>query len=353
MDRRDFLSKATAATALVAAQNIHMAHAATSSVDTRGLEPATQASGAQRATPVGGNMPYRTLGRTGEKVSAIGLGGHHIGQPKDPQQGIRIIRSAIDRGINFMDNCWDYHDGGSELRMGEALRDGYRQKVFLMTKIDGRTKESAAKQIDESLKRLQTDSVDLMQIHEVIRLEDPDMAFAPGGSIEALVEAKKAGKIRYIGFTGHKDPLVHLRMLEVAAQHGFRFDAVQMPLNVMDAHFRSFERQVLPVLVRDGIGVLGMKSMGGGIILKSGAATPVECLHYALSLPTSTVIAGMESMERLDQAIEVARTFKPMSKEAVGTLLARTAEAAKSGRYELFKTSAQFDGTARNPHWLG
>ncbi len=298
-------------------------------------------------------MIYRTLGKTGEKVSAIGLGGSHIGNPKDRDVGIRIIRSAIDRGITFMDNCWDYHDGESERRMGDALRDGYRQKVFLMTKIDGRTKESAAKQINESLKRLQTDSVDLMQIHEVIRLEDPDMAFAPGGSIEALVEAKKAGKIRYIGFTGHKDPLVHLRMLEVAAQHGFRFDAVQMPLNVMDAHFRSFERQVLPVLVRDGIGVLGMKSMGGGIILKSGAATPVECLHYALSLPTATVIAGMESMERLDQAIEVARTFRPMGKEAVEALLARTAEAAKAGRYELFKTSARFDGTARNPHWLG
>ena len=217
------------------------------------------------------------LGRTGVKVSAIGLGGHHIGQPKDAQLGIRLIRSAIDRGINFMDNCWDYHEGESEMRMGAALRDGYRQKAFLMTKIDGRTKESAAKQI--ALKRLQTDRVDLMQIHEVIRLEDPDMAFAPGGSIEALQEAKKAGKIRYIGFTGHKDPVVHLRMLEVAARHGFRFDAVQMPLNVLDAHFRSFERQVLPVLVRDGIGVLGMKSLGSGSILKSGAATAaMECL---------------------------------------------------------------------------
>jgi aryl-alcohol dehydrogenase-like predicted oxidoreductase len=358
MDRRDFLNKATAAaTGLTAAQSILPAHGATAPGETeaRDISPASLTADAQGAAQgrTGGDMPYRMLGRTGEKVSAIGLGGHHIGQPKEPQLGIRLIRNAIDRGINFMDNCWDYHDGDSEIRMGAALRDGYRQKVFLMTKIDGRTKESAAKQIDESLKRLQTDRVDLMQIHEVIRLEDPDMAFAPGGSIEALTEAKKAGKIRYIGFTGHKDPLVHLRMLEVAARHGFRFDAVQMPLNVMDAHFRSFERQVLPVLVRDGMGVLGMKSMGSGSILKSGAATAMECLHYALNLPTSTVIAGMESMERIDQAVEAARTFRPMSTEQVGALLARTSEAAKSGKYERFKTSAQFDGTARNPQWLG
>ncbi len=346
MDRRDFLGKAAAATTgLTATSNIRPARGGTAPGNTENpdLGPASQTADPQVTARgrTGGGMPYRMLGRTGEKVSAIGFGGHHIGQPKDPQSGIRLIRSAVDRGINFMDNCWDYHDGASEIRMGAALGDGYRQKVFLMTKID------------ESLRRLQTDRVDLMQIHEVIRLEDPDMAFAPGGSIEALLDAKKAGKIRYIGFTGHKDPLVHLRMLEVAAQNGFRFDAVQMPLNVMDAHFRSFERQVLPVLVRDGTGVLGMKSMGGGIILKSGAATAVECLHYALNLPTSTVIAGMESMERVDQAIEAARTFRPMSTEQVGALLARTAEAAKSGRYERFKTSAVFDGTARNPQWLG
>jgi aryl-alcohol dehydrogenase-like predicted oxidoreductase len=354
MDRRDFLGKATAATGLIAARNVGVAHARADELeDERWRRSSIQATGPQPAAPSSGDMPYRTLGRTGEKVSAIGLGGYHIGQPKDPQLGIRLIRSAIDRGINFMDNCWDYHDGGSEDRMGAALLDGYRQKVFLMTKIDGRTREAAARQIDESLRRLRTDHVDLMQIHEVIRLEDPDMAFAPGGSIEALLEAKKAGKIRYIGFTGHKDPLVHLRMLEVAAQHGFRFDAVQMPLNVMDAHFRSFERQVLPVLVREGIGVLGMKSMGGGIILRSGAVTAIECLHYALNLPTSTVITGMESMERLDQAIEAARTFRPLSTEQVKALLARTADAARSGRYELFKTTAQFDGTARNPQWLG
>jgi aryl-alcohol dehydrogenase-like predicted oxidoreductase len=234
-----------------------------------------------------GEMLYRTLGRTEEQVSVIGLGGHHIGRPKDEQEGIRLIRSAIDRGINFMDNSWDYHNGGSEIRMGKALQDGYRDRVFLMTKIDGRTKESATKQIDESLKRLQSDRIDLLQHHEVIRMEDPDRIFSPGGSMEAVVAAQKAGKIRYIGFTGHKDPLVHLRMLDVAAQNNFRFDTVQMPLNVMDAHFRSFEQQVLPVLVKNQIGVLGMKSMGDQNILKSNTVKPIECLHYAMNLPTS------------------------------------------------------------------
>src|SRR5437763_14496358 len=227
-------------------------------------------------------MRYRRLGRTGQEVSVIGLGGHHIGRQKEEKESIAIIRAAIDAGINFMDNCWDYHDGGSEVRMGKALRDGYRKKVFLMTKIDGRTKKAAAEQLDQSLERLQTDVIDLLQHHEVLRLEDPDRIFADGGAHEAMLEAKKAGKIRFIGFTGHKDPLVHLRMLEVAAKHGFQFDTVQMPLNVMDAHFRSFAHLVLPVLVRDQIGVLGMKSMGSGVILQSKAVTPVECLTYAL-----------------------------------------------------------------------
>src|SRR3984893_11019257 len=198
--------------------------------------------------------------------------------------------------------------------MGKALRDGYRQKAFLMTKFDGRTKESAAKQIDESLKRLQTDHIDLMQVHEVIRLEDPDRVFSPGGTMEALEEARKAGKIRFIGFTGHKDPIVHLRMLDTAKKHNFHFDSAQMPLNVMDAHFRSFSHQVVPRLVEEKIAVLAMKPMGDGIILKSNVVTPIECLHYAMSLPTSTVITGMESMEMLNQGLNAARTFKPMSK---------------------------------------
>ncbi len=300
-----------------------------------------------------GEMIYRTLGSTGEKVSAIGLGGHHIGRQKDEQESIKIIRSAIDRGINFMDNSWDYHNGGSEMRMGKALQNGYRQKVFLMTKIDGRTALAAAQQINESLQRLQTDHLDLMQFHEILRMEDPDRVFAPGGAMVAMLEAQKAGKVRYIGFTGHKDPLVHLRMLEVAAQNNFRFDTVQMPLNVMDAHFRSFSSQVLPILVKQQIGVLGMKSMGDQIILKSNTVKPIECLHYAMNLPTSTVITGIDSMAILDQAFEAARTFKPMSQTQVAALLNRTAQAAAKGEYEKFKTTNQFDSTAKNPEWLG
>jgi aryl-alcohol dehydrogenase-like predicted oxidoreductase len=298
-------------------------------------------------------MIYRLLGSTGEKVSAIGLGGFHIGQVKDDNEAIRIIRSAIDRGLTFMDNSWDYNDGRSEIIMGKALRDGYRQKVFLMTKVDGRTKEEAAKQIDESLKRLQTDRVDLMQHHEVIRFEDPDRIFAPGGAHEAFLEAKQAGKLRYIGFTGHKDPHVHLYMLKVARDHGFHFDTVQMPLNVMDAHFRSFAKDVLPELVKEGIGVLGMKSMGDSILLQSKIVSPIECLHYALSLPTSVVINGIGSMKLLDQAFEAIRTFKPLTDSERSALLAKTAKAAAHGEYELFKTTSHFDSTAMHPEWLG
>ncbi|HMJ65020.1 MAG TPA: aldo/keto reductase [Candidatus Binatia bacterium] len=300
-----------------------------------------------------GDMLYRTLGRSGEKVSAIGLGGYHIGMPPAEQEGIRIIRSAIDRGITFMDNSWDYHDGASEIRMGKALRDSYRDKVFLMTKIDGRTKKSAAQQLDQCLRRLQTDRIDLLQHHEIIRMEDPDRIFGDDGANEALLEAKKAGKIRYIGFTGHKDPVVHLRTLEVAAQHQFKFDAVQMPLNVLDAHFRSFEKHVLPVLAKEGIGVLGMKPFASGAVLETKTVTAIQCLHYALNLPTSVVITGMDSMERLEQALEAVRTFKPMDKDEVATLLARTAQAGSTGKHEGFKTTPQFDATAQHPEWLG
>ena len=252
-------------------------------------------------------MLYRTLGKTGERVSAIGLGGHHIGRPKDSQHGIRIIRSAVDRGITFLDNSWDYHDGESERRMGRALRDGYREKVFLMTKFDGRTQAAAAQQIDESLRRLETDHIDLIQLHENIRMEDADRFFEDKGAVQAVLAAKKAGKVRYIGFTGHKDPVVHLRMLDVAAAHDFAFDTCQMPLNVMDAHFRSFGRQVLPRLVHEGIAALGMKPLGDGNVLRAGKLTATECLHYALNLPVAVVITGCESMERLDQASRLRR----------------------------------------------
>jgi aryl-alcohol dehydrogenase-like predicted oxidoreductase len=300
------------------------------------------------------DMIYRTLGRTGEKVSAIGVGGWHLGLPKvDEQLAIRIVRTALDRGINFLDNSWDYNDGASELRMGKALRDGYRKKVFLMTKIDGRTKKAAAEQIDESLRRLRTDVIDLLQHHEVIRMEDPDRIFASGGAQEAVEAARKAGKVRYVGFTGHKDPAVHLRMVEVAKEHGFKFDACQMPLNVLDAHFRSFERNVVPALLREGIGVLGMKSMGDGLVLKSKAATPVECLRYAMSLPTSVVITGIDSMDILKQDLEAVKTFKPLTGQERSDLLGRTARAAARGEFERFKTTNAFDGTAKNPSWLG
>ncbi len=299
-----------------------------------------------------GDMLYRTLGRTGERVSAIGLGGYHIGNLKTEQESIHLIRTAIDRGMNFMDNCWDYQDGKCEVWMGKALRDGYRKKVFLMTKFDGRTKASTAQQIDESLQRLQTDVIDLMQYHENIRMEDPDRFFE-NGPLEALLEAKKAGKIRYIGFTGHKDPAVHLRMLEVAEQNKFHFDSAQMPLNILDASFRSFAHQVVPKLVEQGIAVLGMKPLASAAIPQSGVATAVECLHYALSLPTSVVINGCDSMARLDQAFEAIRTFKPLTKDEITALVTKTREAALTGKLERFKTSSQFDGTARNPQWMG
>src|SRR5579871_800790 len=302
----------------------------------------------------GGSMIYRTLGKTGERVSAIGMGGFHIGQPKlSDDESLKLIRSAIDGGINFMDNSWDYNKGQSEIRMGKALKDGYRQKVFLMTKLDGRTKEEATKQINESLQRLQTDHVDLIQHHEIIRFDDPDRIFAEDGAQEAVLEAKRAGKVRFIGFTGHKDPHIHLYMLEVAARNNFHFDTVQMPLNVMDAHFRSFGKLVLPILVEQQIGVLGMKSMGDHIILKSGVVQPLECLHYALNLPTSVVITGIDSQEILKQAFEAAKTFKPMGPAEVAALLAKTEQVAAHGDYELFKTSAHFDSTAHHPEWLG
>jgi aryl-alcohol dehydrogenase-like predicted oxidoreductase len=299
-------------------------------------------------------MIYRTLGSTGEKVSAIGVGGWHLGlKTVDEQLAIRIVRSAIDRGINFLDNCWDYNDGASELRMGKALRQGYRERAFVMTKIDGRSKKEAARQLDESLRRLGVDCIDLVQHHEIIRFEDPHRVFDEKGANAALVEARAAGKIHYIGFTGHKDPRIHLYMLEVAAENSFKFDTVQMPLNVMDAHYRSFEKRVLPELVKLQIGVLGMKSMTNGILLKSKTVAPIECLHYALNLPTSVVITGIDSMEILDQAFAAVESFHPLSNDEREALLAKTREAAANGRFEPFKTSSIFDGTAENPVWLG
>jgi aryl-alcohol dehydrogenase-like predicted oxidoreductase len=318
-----------------------------------GTDSASADNQTSREQTVRGDMRYRKLGRTGMEVSVLGLGGHHIGRQTEEKESIAIIRAAIDAGITFMDNSWDYHDGLSEIRMGKALKDGYRDKVFLMTKIDGRTKKAAAEQLDESLRRLQTDVIDLIQHHEILRMEDPDRIFAEGGAQEALTAARKAGKVRFIGFTGHKDPLVHLRMLEVAATHDFRFDTVQMPLNVLDAHFRSFGKHVLPILVREQIGVLGMKPMGDGLVLKSKTVSPIECLHYAMSLPTSTVITGIDSMQILKQDLEAVKTFRPPTEQQMDDLLARTAQVAATGRFERFKTTNGFDGTAKHPEWLG
>ena len=299
-------------------------------------------------------MIYRSLGSTGEKVSAIGLGGWHLGLKNvDEQLAIRIVRTAIDRGINFLDNCWDYNEGASEIRMGKAIRDGYREKAFLMTKIDGRSKKEATRQLDESLRRFGVDRIDLVQRHEILRYEDPHRIFHEDGANAALIEARAAGKIRYIGFTGHKDPRIHLYMLEVAALHGFKFDTVQMPLNLFDAHYRSFSKIVVPELVAQNIGILGMKSMANGILLKSNTVTPIECLHYALNLPTSVVITGIDSMAILDQAFEAMRTFRPMSDQDLQPLLARTSASAAEGVFEPFKTTSIFDGTAQNPAWLG
>jgi predicted aldo/keto reductase-like oxidoreductase len=305
-----------------------------------------------------GEMLYRKLGRTGETVSAIGLGGSHIGKPTLTEpEATRLIHQAVDRGITFMDNCWDYNEGRSERWMGNALaQSGYRNKVFLMTKVDGRNKSNAADQINDSLKRLKTDRIDLLQHHEILRFDDPDRIFREGGSMEAALEAKKAGKIRFIGFTGHKDPHVHLYMLEVAARHGFRFDAVLMPSNLMDAHFRSFAQLVMPKLVEEGIGIQTMKPFcgGDGIILKSKTIqNPIDCLHYALNLPTSVVITGIDKPRILDQTFEAAKTFRPMDEQQFAALLAKTQQVAATGQYELFKVSSHFDGTARHPDWLG
>ncbi|HTI38885.1 MAG TPA: aldo/keto reductase [Vicinamibacterales bacterium] len=300
------------------------------------------------------SIPMRSLGRTGIQVSAIGLGGWHLSLPKvDKALAIRIVHGAVDRGITFFDNSWDYNDGESERRMGEALSDGRRERVFLMTKIDGRTCAEAARQLDQSLQRLRTDCIDLVQHHEVIRFEDPHRIFDEDGANRALLDARQAGKLRFIGFTGHKDPQVHLHTLDVAREHRFTFDTVQMPLNVMDAHYRSFGRMVLPRLVDERIGVLGMKPLGNGVILRSKTVTALECLRYALTLPASVVITGIDAMEILEQACEVGRTFEPMTADEQAALLARTADAARHGEFELFKTSSIFDGTAQNPEWLG
>lgn len=337
MDRRDFSKSAAATTAAAALA---------------GSPSAARALPATRAEAPG--MLYRELGTTGERVSAIGLGGAHVGLQATAGESVRLIRSAIDRGITFLDNCWDYNGGQSEVRMGKALDDGYRQKVFLMTKMDGRTVAAYNQQLDQSLSRLGTDTIDLVQFHEVIRMDDPERIFAPGGAMEAAVAARKAGKIRYIGFTGHKDPAIHLHMFETAAKHNFKFDTVQMPVNVMDPHFHSFIDEVIPVALKAGTGVLAMKTFGDKYILRSKVdVTPIDMLHFGLSQPVSVVITGIDKPAILDQALEAARTFQPLTPDQRSSILARTAAAGAEGKWELFKTSTHFDGTTHNPQWLG
>ena len=356
LERRRFL-QSLAATSLTAPAALAQQSATPAIANTN----AAAAGAIPRVTDAGelrGEMLYRKFGQTGETVSAIGMGGSHIGKPTLTQdQASRLIHQAIDRGITFMDNCWDYNEGRSERYMGNALAEnGYRQKVFLMTKIDGRNKDNATDQLHDSLTRLKTDRIDLVQFHEILRFDDPDRIFRKGGALEALMEAKAAGKLRFIGFTGHKDPHVHLYMLEVAAKHGFHFDAVLMPSNLMDAHYRSFAQLVMPKLVEQRIAIQTMKPFcgGDGIILKSGVIqNPIDCLHYALNLPTNVVITGIDKPEILDQAFNAAKTFKRMDEEQFAQLISKTAEVASSGEYELFKVSAHFDGTAHHPDWLG
>lgn len=350
--RRNFLKTATLGAVAVAVADAlpnlttDAAHAATPPV-----MPALP------VTQMRHGLPYRALGTTGEFVSIVGLGGFHIGKQPQEAASIRLMHAAIDNGINFMDNCWDYHDGLSELRMGKALQNGRRDKVYLMSKIDGRPKSVAARQIDESLARLKTDRLDLLQFHEILRYEDPDLIFGPNGAIHAAIAAKKAGKVRHIGFTGHKNPNIHLQMFNIAQEHGFHFDAVQMPINVMDAHFRSFMRNVIPVAHARGTAVLGMKTFGDPYILqhvsKSGTMTPTQMLHFGMSQPVATIITGIDNIKVLNQALNAARTFKPMNASQQAALLSKTRIAAQTGKYERFKTSDQYDGTARHPEWLG
>jgi aryl-alcohol dehydrogenase-like predicted oxidoreductase len=323
--RRDFVKGAAAFTASTLAR-----------VTEETMKGKSQAPGSAA------KVPMRPLGNTGAQVSALGVGGFHLGSTKDQPEANEIVARALDAGINFFDNAWDYHDGLSEERLGDALQ-GKRDRAFVMTKVctHGRSKDVAMQMLEQSLRRLQTDHLDLWQIHEVIYYNDPDLIFAPNGAAEALALAKQQGKVRFVGFTGHKDPAIHLRMLK----HGFPFDTVQMPLNACDASFRSFETQVLPEATKQGIAVLGMKSLGGsGELVRGGALTAHEGLRYAMSLPVATTISGMDSIAVLEQNLEVARGFQPLSTADMQSLRDRVKQYAADGRFELFKTTKMYDG---------
>jgi uncharacterized protein len=289
-----------------------------------------------------GEVPRRRFGKSDVIVSAMALGGHTFATAKTKAESIRMVHEAVDGGITFMDNAWDYHDGRSEELMGEALQ-GRRDKVFLMTKLcsHGRDKRVALKQLEQSLKRLRTDHLDLWQIHEVVYDNDPDLHFAEGGAVEALAEARQQGKVKFVGFTGHKSPALHLKMLS----HDFPFDSVQMPLSGFDANFRSFEREVLPVLLQKGIAPIGMKSLNGTAdAVKKQVITAEEALRYAMSLPVSTTVSGMDSLELLRKNLKTARSFVPMSKEEKWGFREKCAPYSEDGRFELYKVSIAFDG---------
>jgi aryl-alcohol dehydrogenase-like predicted oxidoreductase len=351
MERRDFLRAASAVAAGTMAANAVAAEPAAPVTAATAITPAE----AMRTTEQGG-MKYRMLGRTGERVSLVGLGGFHLAKPgpekPSEQDAIRIVRSGVDAGITFCDNCWDYNEGESEIRLGKALRDGYRQKVFLMTKLDGRTAQAAMGQLETSLARLQTDHIDLIQFHEIIRMDDPERIFAPGGALEAMLRAREQGKIRYIGFTGHKSPAIHRHMFEVADRHGFHFDTSQMPINIMDAHYDSFLHGVVPVALAHGTAVLAMKTFGDPFIFQARAADPIDMLHFSMSQPVSVVVCGCDQMAYLDQALRAVRSYAPMSDAAQAALLDQSAVMAANGQTERYKISTHFDGTVQHPHWL-
>ncbi len=292
--------------------------------------------------PSQGLIPKKDLGKTGVKVSALGLGGFHLGSAQDQQEVNEIVSRALDAGVNFFDNAWEYHDGDSETRVGKALQ-GKRDQAIVMTKVctHGRGKDVAMRMLEDSLRRLKTDHLDIWQIHEVVYWNDPDLIFAPKGVAEALTAAKQQGKVRFVGFTGHKDPAIHLKVLA----HDYPFDTVQMPLNCFDATFRSFEQQVLPEANRRGIAVLGMKSLGGsGEMVTSGAITPEEGLRYAMSLPVATTISGIDSLNVLEQNLGIARNFQPMTESEMSALRDRCRAIAADGRLERFKTTKFYDG---------
>ncbi|HXG32877.1 MAG TPA: aldo/keto reductase [Bryobacteraceae bacterium] len=299
---------------------------------------------AQTSSASATGLPTRVLGRTGQRVSILCLGGWHIGAVKDENEAIRIMHAAIDEGLTFFDNCWDYHGGRAEEVMGKALAmDGKRKQVFLMTKNCERDYAGSMKNLEDSLRRLRTDYLDLWQFHEIVYDNDPDWVFEKGG-IKAAIEARKQGKVRYIGFTGHKDPLIHLKMLAKP----FDWDTAQMPINVMDAHYRSFQKEVVPECLKKNVGVIGMKGLGGGgtqgRLVAAAGLTPQECYRYCLSLPVASQVVGMISMEQLKQNIAIARDFRPMTSTEREALLARVKEEAGDGRHELFKSTKNFDG---------